>query len=259
MQVREPRLDRGWGQASVTPANLSGYESPERLSAGRVTSGFFGRVLGTPPILGRDFLDEEDDLGSEARVALLSHDFWRQRFGEDAAVLGRALTPDGEVHSVVGVLAPGTPWLDEADVYLPMPRRGHDLRASFELPVLGRLKPGVTREAGLADLERIASTLAELHPEADAGMGIRLEGSETWLTDSPTRRTLWILLRAVGFLSLLGVGMLGVACRVACHVASCDHPILHHKLPLRGPTGASSPFSRRRPWPFPSVWLAAPS
>jgi predicted permease len=226
VQVWETRLDRGWGQTSVTPGNfwdlremngtfedlgayrgvsmnLTGPEFPERLSVGMATSGFFGRVLGVPPILGRDILEEEDDLGSEARGALLSHDFWRQRYGGDAAVLGKTLTLNGDSYVVVGVLPPGTPWLDYADLYLPMPRRTDDQRASFELPVVGRLKAGVTREAGLADLERIASTLAGLYPEADAGMGIRLEGSETWLTDSSTRRALWILLGAVGFLLLI--------------------------------------------------------
>lgn len=95
VQVWETRLDPRWGQASVTPANfwdlremngtfedlgayrgvsmnLTGFEFPERLSVGMVTSGFFSRVLGVPPILGRDILGEEDDPGSEARVALLS-------------------------------------------------------------------------------------------------------------------------------------------------------------------------------------------
>ncbi len=226
VQVWETRLDRGWSQTSVTPANfwdlrdqneafenlgayrftsanLTGFEYPERLSAGRVTSGFFGHVLGTPPILGRDFLDEEDDLGSESRVVLLSHDFWQGRFGRDPDILGTTLTLDGEPYSVIGVLPSGTPWLDYGDVYLPLVRSPEDARASFELPVVGRLKPGVTLEAGLADLERIASTLAQAYPEADAGMGIRLEGSGTWLTDSSTRRALWILLGAVGFLLLI--------------------------------------------------------
>ncbi|NJD20425.1 MAG: hypothetical protein FIA95_14235, partial [Gemmatimonadetes bacterium] len=162
VQVWESRLDRGWGQTSVTPANfwdlremngtfedlgayrgvsmnLTGFEFPERLSVGMVTSGFFSRVLGVPPILGRDVLDEEDDLGSEARVALLSHDFWRQRYGGDAAVLGKTLTLNGESYVVVGVLPPGTPWLEEGSLYVPMPRRSDDLRASFELPVVGRI------------------------------------------------------------------------------------------------------------------------
>jgi hypothetical protein len=65
------------------------------------------------------------------------------------------------------------------------------------------MKPGVTLQAGRADLERVASRLAQQYPEADVGMGIRVDGSESWISDQDTRRALWIMLGAVGFLLLI--------------------------------------------------------
>jgi putative ABC transport system permease protein len=69
-------------------------EYPEQLSVGRVTSGFFSRVLGTAPILGRDFLPGEDQPGAESRIALLGNHFWQSRFEASPGVVGTRITMD---------------------------------------------------------------------------------------------------------------------------------------------------------------------
>jgi predicted permease len=227
VHVWETRAERGWMRAAVTPANfwdlraetrafvdlgafrwgaanLTGGEFPERLRAARVTSGFFARVLGVAPAIGRDFLPGEDQPGGEARVVLLSHAFWRARYGPDTPVLGTHLSLDGVRHEVVGVLPAGTPWLDGADVFVPMVRSPSASRTSFELPVVvGRIKPGIGREAAAADLQRVTRHLAEAFPTENRGMGINTAGPETWLAAPDTRRAMWVLLLAVGFLLLI--------------------------------------------------------
>ncbi len=226
VQIWESRVEQGWDRTSVAPANfwdlremsrafedlgayrfssanLTGLDYPERLNVGRVTSGFFGRVLGVRPALGRTFLPGEDQPEADTRIALLSSLFWQRRFGADPSVVGTHLTLDGESVTVVGVLPPGRPWLDYADLYLPLVRNPDDTRTSFELAVIGRLRPGVTPEAGQSDLTGVAQRLEETFPQDLAGIGIAVAPSSEWVADAQTRRALWILLGTVGFLLMI--------------------------------------------------------
>jgi putative ABC transport system permease protein len=226
VRIWESRLEQGWDRASVAPgnfwdlremnrafeelgayrfgsANLTGMDIPERLNVGRVSAGFFGRVLGVRPVLGRTFLPGEDQPGGESRIVLLGNRFWLSHFGGDPSVLERQLTLDDESYTVVGVLPPGRPWLDYADVYVPMVRRPEDTRSSFELAVIGRLRPGMTLEGGRSDLEAVARRLEEAFPDAVAGIGITVGPSSEWAANAETRQALWLLLGAVGFLLMI--------------------------------------------------------
>jgi putative ABC transport system permease protein len=225
VSIWETRVDRGWNQASFTRANfwdiqdqnrtfdgiaameytsvnLTGTGYPERLRLSLISAEFF-QVLGVTPQLGRLFTRGDDAPGAARNGVLLSYPVWKTRFGSDPAILGRRLTLDGQGYTVIGVLPRGEPWLAEADVYRPMERRPDADRASFELNVIGRLKPGVTLAAGLADLQAVARRLAEQFPKDDKGMGIALEPSTTWVAGDTTRRALWILMGSVGFLLLI--------------------------------------------------------
>lgn len=225
VQVWESRADRGWIRASMNPANfwdfrdqnqtledltalfgrslvLTGRGFPERIDGAQISAGFF-RVLGVQPVVGRTFSRGEDEPGGDTKVALLANDFWRRRFAADPAIIGTTLTLDGETHTVVGVLPPGDPWLNAADVFVPLVRQPDADRVGFYLAVIGRLKPGVTLEMARSDLETIARRLEEQYPEADAGIGIDLAPASEWVADEDLRRALWILFGAVGFLLLI--------------------------------------------------------
>lgn len=225
VQVRETRVERGWTRASVTHANfwdlqdqnhtleglgalrfgsinLTGREYPERLSLGSVSADFF-RVLGVVPVAGRTFGLGEDQPGRDTRLAVLSHALWTRAFGGDPAVVGRPITLDGQAYQVIGVLPAGEPWLDAADIFVPLVREADPNRGSFELAVVGRLAKGVSFDAALADLTVVAGRLAQQYPKDDAGMGIRLDPSASWVASDSIRRALWILLGAVGFLLLI--------------------------------------------------------
>jgi len=225
VQVWESRVDRGWNRASMNPANfwdfrdqnqtledltalfgrslvLTGRGFPERIDGALISAGFF-RVLGVQPVLGRTFARGEDEPGGDTKVALLANDFWRQRFGADPDVVGTTLTLDGETRTVVGVLPPGDPWLNTADVFVPLVRRPDADRVGFYLAVIGRMKPGVTLEMARSDLETIARRLEEQYPEANAGIGVHLTSASEWVANDDLRRALWILFGAVGFLLLI--------------------------------------------------------
>jgi predicted permease len=223
--IQETRLDRGWDGTSFTYANfwdlhdmnrtfdavgawawttlnLTGFEHPERLSGARVSVGFF-EALGVTPVAGRVFARGEDEPSSDTRVALLSHDLWMNRFSGEPGVVGRTITLDGESFTVIGVLPRGEPWLDDADVFVPLVRRPDADRGSFELAVVGRMKAGVTLEMAQSDVDGIARRLAELYPEPDKGMGIALTPSSEWVANDTLRRALWILMGGVGLLLLI--------------------------------------------------------
>lgn len=189
------------GAIRFASRNLGGDGEPARLTVGSPTVGFL-RALGVRPLVGRLFIDGEDRTGNDPRIALLSHGFWNSRFGADSAVVGKNVLLDNESYQVVGILPPGTPWLNAAEIFTPFVRPAQLDRDSWELPVIGRLKPGVTMAAAQADLDRIAAQLSSTYPEAK-GMGIAIEPSERWMADDSVRRALWVLAGAVVFLLLI--------------------------------------------------------
>ena len=83
-------------------AILGGGDEPERVTGRRVTRSFFS-VLGSQPVVGRVFTEDEDQPGGP-RVAVLSYRFWLRRFGADPAVVGRDIVLNDERHTVVGVM-----------------------------------------------------------------------------------------------------------------------------------------------------------
>lgn len=189
------------GAIRFASRNLGGTGEPARLTVAAATVGFF-RALAVRPALGRVFIEGEDRTGNNPRIALLEHAFWNSQFGGDSAIVGRTLQLDNESYEVVGILPPGTPWLDAAQVFVPFVRPAELDRDSWELPVIARMKPGVSMAQAQADVDRIAAQLSSTYPEAK-GMGIEIDPSETWMADDSVRRALWVLAGSVAFLLLI--------------------------------------------------------
>jgi hypothetical protein len=82
-------------------ATLLAANDPERVDVLRVNAAFFP-MLGISPVVGRNFLAEEDQPGAP-RVAILSYALWERRFGRDTSVIGRSINLDGESVAVTGV------------------------------------------------------------------------------------------------------------------------------------------------------------
>jgi putative ABC transport system permease protein len=190
------------GSYHYDEANLTGLRPAEKVTDIAVTSGFF-RTLGVSPILGRDFSYDDDRGGFNNHVVIIGNLFWKNRFGSDPNILGKTLRLNDRAFTVIGVLPPGEPWIDE-QLYVPFGYRPDADRASWEFQVIGRLKPGVPVEAAESDLARVAGTLAESFPKDDKGIGFVLRPSSTWVANDTTRRALWVLLGAVTFLLLIG-------------------------------------------------------
>jgi predicted permease len=157
-----------WGFA------LSNSGEPEELPAVRVSANLF-RMLGVSPVVGRDFLPEEETSGRD-RVVILSHGFWVGRMGGDPQVIGRTLTLDGQPHVVVGVMPTGFRFPDDATVALwnPLAFDASELvtRAERRFNVLARLAPGAALADAQTELDVMAGRLADKHPETNKGWTI---------------------------------------------------------------------------------------
>src|SRR5437773_3046364 len=129
---------------------LTGLGDPVQIFGGRLTANYFD-LLGVRPIMGRNFLPEEEE---GADVALVTKNFWQKRLGGDPNVIGRSITLDGMAHTIVGVL-PNMPmtWFGAnpiAEVWTTKPFQlpgfsyERMMRGTSFLRVIGRLKPNVT-------------------------------------------------------------------------------------------------------------------
>jgi putative ABC transport system permease protein len=89
---------------SIQALTLTGKGEPEKMLVESYTHDFLP-MLGVEPLLGRNFLPEEDAPGG-AKVVLLDHGLWTRRYAADPAIVGARITLDGAEHTVIGVLPP---------------------------------------------------------------------------------------------------------------------------------------------------------
>lgn len=191
-----------FGALTNTSFSLTGSAAPERLTGARVTTGFL-RSLGIRPVGGRLFEPGEDQPGKGESIVMLSNGFWTRRFNRDPSIVGQTVTLDGQAYTVIGVLPGGGSWLNAGDVFVPLIQRPNANRGSFEWAVIGRLKAGVTPQAATSDLVSIMKDLEAKYPNVNTGLSAALGSSREWIANDVLRRTLWILLGAVGLLLVI--------------------------------------------------------
>ena len=156
------------GIAAFSPTMATVSErgrSPEPVAAAYVSADTFG-LLGERPVLGREFLPEDDRPGAPV-VALLGDAVWRSRFNGDRSILDRSITVNDVPVTIVGVMPEGFRFPMVADLWLPlsaMPGYGEDRNARV-IDVVGRLGPGRTATQAVAELEPIALRLGQDLPE----------------------------------------------------------------------------------------------
>jgi putative ABC transport system permease protein len=151
--------------------NLGSATNPERLDGVQVTGGFF-HAIGVSPELGY-FFDRTNETPGNDHVAVLSDALWRSRFGGDPNIIGRAITLNSDVYTVVGVAARGFAFPRGAEmpgdfqfaatpeIWTPLdpPKDGPD-----DLAIIGRLRPGVTDLAARQDMDRMIEIIERAIP-----------------------------------------------------------------------------------------------
>jgi putative ABC transport system permease protein len=169
-----------FGQNSLT---LTGEGDPEQLIGTRVSAGYF-TVVGVEPVVGRSFAKEEYELG-KGQVVILGHALWQRRFGGDKSIVNRTVTLDGSSYTVVGVMPPGIYPVSPAtsghlifdeqqqNFWTPMSFTANwaAVRSAHVLGVIARLKPGVTLNQAVTEMNTIGARLAQEHVD-NRGEGI---------------------------------------------------------------------------------------
>ena len=185
--------------------NLSGVLQPEYVGGYYVTQNFLS-TLGVSPILGRDFLLEEEKTGT-APVVLLSYRLWKSRMHGDPNVVGHSVQLDGHSYTVVGVLPASFFFFDKSDILAPIglyPFQDQLIKRGSrgDTDLVGRLAPGANLARASAELNGIASSLAQTYPTTNAGYKVALTPIRSEYVGD-TGSALLILFGAVMFVLLI--------------------------------------------------------
>src|SRR5215470_15753072 len=100
--------------------NLTDESAPERVQGATVSADLF-QLLGVSASLGRAFAADEEQNGRN-KVAVISHDLWKRRFGSDPTLIGRTIKLDGDNFAIIGVMPAGFrfPEGEKVDIWAPI-------------------------------------------------------------------------------------------------------------------------------------------
>ena len=213
MQVSYPDY-QDWKKRSKTIQSFAGFagdaftlsagDEPKNTFAAQVTPNFFS-TLGVSPVLGRDFIEGEDQ-GDGPHVAILSDALWRSDFGADRSVIGRVIHLDGKPVTIVGVLPRNFEFApaNSVPIWVPVHATG-DLVARRSLrwfDLVGRIAPGYSAEQVQAEMVAITAQLATEYPKENGTIFFVMRSLPEKITGK-IRPLLIVLLGAVGFVLLI--------------------------------------------------------
>jgi putative ABC transport system permease protein len=187
--------------------NLTGAGEPERAAV-TLASGDFFATLGVAAALGRTLRPEEAQAGHNHEV-VLSDGFWRRKFGAARTAIGSRLQLNGESYEVVGVMPPDFRDFFNArtDLWAPIVFQpadfGDDRRTNEFLSFVGRLAPGVSGDQAQARMHELAGQLKATYQNSYSPDWTLQVTSLDEEARGGIRRSLYILLGAVGFVLLI--------------------------------------------------------
>jgi len=155
-------------------ANLVGKDEPENVQGFFVSADFFP-ALGVQPVMGRNFLPDEETQGRHRRV-VIGHGLWQRRFASDPSIVGSAIEVDAAQYEVVGIAPPGFDFPMGAQIWAPLSfsvEAVANRRATY-LTGIGRLSTGRTLEEAQAQMATTGERLARDHPDTSTGRELRV-------------------------------------------------------------------------------------
>lgn len=189
--------------------NLAAGDAAEHLRGTPVNAEYF-RVLGVHPMLGRDFLDEEDR-GEGQRVAIVSYGVWTRRLGADRGKIGQTISLNGEPFTLIGVMPrdfspigdEGSPNTGTPEIWTPLALVAKTVGSGENIGALARLKPGVTRAQLDAQMQVVTEDFRREFPN-DVGAELQLRFLPYQrMIGLDERPYLFVLLGAIGFVLLI--------------------------------------------------------
>jgi predicted permease len=155
---------------------LTGGAQPERAYIANVSANFF-EVLGVKPMLGRFFLPEEESRPGAVPEVILSYSLWKTRYAADPALVGKSIEVSRHPLTVIGVAPEGfvgaAPGLRD-DLWVTLDPLGNDgwrmtHRDWASLIVIGKLRPGVSRDQAAQDLNTVMHRIVAAYPDDHLG------------------------------------------------------------------------------------------
>jgi putative ABC transport system permease protein len=184
---------------------FSGNGDPKNVFAMQISPNFLS-TLGVKPILGRDFVEGEDQPDGP-HVAILSYANWQSEFGADPHVIGRSYRLDDKTATIVGVLPREfefAPAGISSGLWVPMHAQGDTAtrRSLRWLNVIARVAPGVSAKQVRAEMVAITAQLAREYPVQDAAVHVGIKGLREKIVGQ-IRPLLLILLGTVALVLLI--------------------------------------------------------
>ena len=191
---------------------VTGGDAPVHVDGSPVSEGFF-KVLGTAPTHGRFFLHDEHE--ARAHVVVLSHGLWQREFGSDPSVVGRSIRLDGTPYEVIGVgperFTIGFPerGVVTHDLWVPL-SEGPGERGRDVYWAIGRLRPGVTVEQAVTQLDAVSRRLSVAHPGTNQGLRAVVVPLHEWQARDVKRTLLFALASALLVLTIAIANVAGL-------------------------------------------------
>ncbi|MGA9482039.1 MAG: ABC transporter permease [Candidatus Acidiferrales bacterium] len=218
----------------------------DRIMTNYVSGNYFAAV-GIKPALGRFILPSEGDVLNADPVMVLSYAYWQTHFGADPQIVGRKVSVDGHPVTIVGVAPKGFegvyPIL-KVQGYLPLGMiaiegqpsdfmTNHQLRG---MPVLARLRPGITLAQAQAALAVVSQRLSQDHPDSDKDMTV-LAYPELRARPNPDPNNTVLTVGGL-FLGLAGMVLL-LACVNVANILLVRATVREREMAIRAALGAA--------------------
>jgi len=147
---------------------------PDRYRGARISAGMFD-MLRTNPVIGRGMQPGDEKPGAEP-VVLIGYGVWKDRYGKDPGVIGRAVRANDKPAVVIGVMPEGFKFPNNEDLWMAIvPDAAAEKRSTRDYRLIGILKEGSSIAEARADLSVIAKRLEKEYPDTNKDHGVTIE------------------------------------------------------------------------------------